>query len=552
MKKQLIMPFSLLAAVLILSLLSLSGCDPLEIQGTPITNISARIYWAGIPSDSMVHSFNPMLHWYGNDEDGQINDYIYGIFQGAYMDSASRENSLVIPDTMAWISLGNVTEAVIPLVASPDSSDTIGQYLVLRGIDDSGDTSNVINRYLYRTNNRPTCIVTVPQGPQWVLPDTTGTWQGINISWEGKDSLDYLTFQPDFLWEVRIYGPYDSAAVNDTLTYPDTSGAMFIRNITNDCNCDDSTRISATSVNFVDLRTGYYIIYVRNFDDANVPSVPALGVLEVYEPHWIPHPEEAKHILIADHSRYYPLTPMNQSRWGELPPEYKDGVDNFYIDMVENAGFTSNDYDWFDTHADTITVTKANLFNYRMVIVLDTDWNLMIPEDQQAEYSEYLTVGGKIWVIGRRSFETTSGSGRSDYPMSTNELAYVYMNLEASVLNRVVDRDVVEFNGANSLIASLPALEIDTLRVSYTSWVLNDYSVALFGIGSLIRFGDAETVYTFNSIDPDNSTYHEFPVAVRYDAGTFKTSYFAFPLYFMDEEASFQAADAMLSWFLDE
>jgi hypothetical protein len=543
MRIRLIIPLSLLAAAILFSMLMISGCGNLDIEGPEPGNNTPWVKWAITPSDSMVHSFNPALQWFGGDTDGLINDYMYGVFQAAYMDSAARETSLEIPDTLTWISLGIVTEATIPLVASPDSSVSVGQYVVMRGVDDQGDTSNVINRYLLRTNNRPTCIVNVPENPQWVLPDTTSTWFGIPITWDGGDSLDYPGAQPDGPYASRSSAELDSADFN-----PDT--APFYDQLT-DLD-DDSLRILATGSSFRDLRTGFYIIYVRNYDDANVPSAPALGIFEVYEPLWIIHPNEAKDILLVDHNRYYPLSPPTQSRWGELPPVYRDSVDRFYIEMVENAGFTSADYDVFDTHVDTFLVDKPDLYRYRMVIALDTDWNLMIPLEQQAAYTEYLGVGGKIWVIGRRSFETTAVSGRQDYPLDDDELPYLYLNLEASVLNRVADRDVVEFNGATPLMAPLPILNIDTLRVSYTSWALNDYSEALFGIGSLIRFGGSETVYIFRSVDPNNATYHDFPVAVRYDAGTYKTSYFAFPLYFIEDAAAFQAAEVMLDWFLQE
>lgn len=539
MRKQLMIPFSLLAAVLILSLLSLSGCDPLEIQGTPITNIAARIYWAGIPSDSMVHSFNPMLYWYGNDEDGQINDYIYGIFQGAYMDSASRENSLVIPDTMAWISLGNVTEAVISLVASPDSSDTIGQYLVLRGIDDAGDSSNVLNRYLYRTNNRPTCIVTVPQGPQWVLPDTTSTWNGVNVSWEGKDSLDYTGAQPDFLWEVRIYGPFDSVAVDSLgLVNPDTSENTFVRYITDD---DDSLRIAGTSTSLVDLRTGFYIVYVRNFDDANVSAVPALGVIQVFEPHWIPYPEEAKDILLAAHNSY------QGQFYGELEAEHQDSVEQFYNEMVLAAGYSQSDYDWIDGVSSMVTL--RNLYMYRMVIALDTDWRNIIATDQQEEYADYLDAGGMIWVIGRRSFNGIPDNQNVGF--GTAGLPFTYLNLDGVYLNVSTQFDSVQFTGATPLLGELPQLDVDTLRVSYTSFPIYDYAEALFGVGFLMRLPQSEPLYTYDALN-ETSIYNGMPVAVRYETATFKTSYFCFPLYFIDEEAAFQTADVMLSWFLDE
>ncbi len=544
MKKQLMIPFSLLAAVLIFTLLSLTGCEPLDIQGTPITNLTARIYWAGVPSDSMVHSFNPMLHWFGNDEDGQINDYIYGVFQGAYMDSASRETSLDIPDTLTWISLGDVTEAVFPLVASPDSSDTIGQYLVLRGIDDSGDMSNVINRYLYRTNNRPTCIITVPEGPQWVLPDTTSTWHGINVSWEGGDSLDYTTFQPDFIWEVRIYGPYDTVVV-DTISGapddPDTSENMLVRYLTDDD--DDSLRIAGTSASLIDLRTGYYIIYVRNFDDANVSSVPTMGIIEVFEPHWIPHPEEVKDILFLNATGYNPVP-------GNLGSDWEDSVQQFYSEMISSAGILSEKWDWTDETPDI-----NDLYMYRLVIISDIDWNADINANMQEPFVEYMDVGGKLWVIGRYSFYNTSTTpGLYEYQGNAVEpLPFTYFGLEGAFYPPSNFFDA-EFVGANVIdnVAGLPQLRIDTLKVQALN-SLGDPFQAFPKVEYLLRTASTQSLYTFNSISPDSTgSFHGFPVAVQLETSTFKSSYFTFPLFFIEYDSSVEVFDIMLSWFLDE
>ena len=539
MKKRLIIPISLLAAAILISLIIFSGCGNLEIEGPELINAKPWISWAIVPSDSLVHSFNPQLRWFGADQDGMINDYIYGVFQGDYMDSLDRVTSLVIPDTMEWISLGIVTSAIIPLVASPDTSDTIGQYVVLRAIDDAGDSSNIINRYLYRTNHKPTCIVTVPSDPQWILPDTTSSWSGVGISWEGGDSLDYPEMQPNFIWEVRIYGPFDS---EPDLQSPDTSDATLLRYITDNDPDEDSLKIVITSARLKNLRTGFYIIYVRNFDDANVSSIPSLGVIHVFEPHWIYHADEAKDILLVNHSSY------QGTYYGELEPYHRDSVEQFYTAMVESAGYTEDDYNWFNGEADFAALDT--LYKYRMVIALDTDWRNMILESQQNEYGDYLDVGGKIWVIGRRSFDLIPSSSTVAYGMAG--LPFVYMNLDGAYLNASNNPNRVDFTGASPLIGTFPRLQVDTLRVSYTSWPANHYAEALFGVGFLIRLGQSEPIYTYNALEPLTSLYHDMPVAIRYDSGTYKTSYFAFPLYFIKDAGAFQAADLMLQWFLEE
>ncbi|UCE67286.1 MAG: hypothetical protein JSU85_04535 [Candidatus Zixiibacteriota bacterium] len=553
MKKRLIIPLSLLAAAILISLISFSGCGNLEIEGPELENIHPWVKWAIVPSDSMVHSFNPVLNWFGGDQDGQINDYIYGVFKGDYMDSVARESSLEIPDTLTWISLGAVTEATIPLVASPDSSETIGQYVVLMAIDDAGDSSLIINRYLYRTNNRPTCIVTVPDEPEWVLPETTSTWSGIAISWEGGDSLDYTGAQPDFLWEVAIYGPYaDSASAhNDTADFNPSTAPLWYT-ITDDD--ENPNLIEATSYSLTNLITGFYIVYVRNFDDANVPSRPALGIFEVYEPHWIRHPDEAKDILIVDHNNY-------RTWWGELRNTWQDSVNTFFENILSDAGFSEADWDWSVTQTPPI----STLYMYRMVLITDVDWTIKISMGSQEAFPDYLDVGGKLWVIGRGSFNITSNTvGRVDYGPSDlmNPLAYTYMGISAAIFHEGENDDSTafssEFSGAYPISAGFPSVIIDTVKTLATSWEWPTggryYEFRTLPCVEYLITDDlpTETIYLFNSSTPDTSTMNLFPVGVRYENSTFKTSYFSFHLFFLFYDDALAAAEKMFEWFLEE
>jgi len=537
MSRKLLIPISLLAAAIMTSIILLSGCDPMDIKGPEPGNVSPWVTWAITPSDSVVHYYNPTLQWFGGDEDGQINDFIYGVFQAAYMDSATRVTSLEIPDTLTWVSVGTNTSSRVPLVASPDSSVSVGQYVVLRAVDDQGDYSETINRYLMRRNNRPTCLVTVPEGPQWVLPETTSTWNGIDISWEGGDSLDYTGAQPDFLWEVRIFGPY--AAVPDTLN-PDTSGAMFLRYLKD--SDDDSLRIEATSASLVDLRTGYYIISVRNFDDANVPSVPALGVIDVYEPHWIYHPDEAKDILFLNQNSFNPL-PAN------LPAGWADSVHQFYSDLIADAGIAADKWDWFDAVPDI-----NSLYMYRLVLISDLDWNADISTNVQEPIIDYMNVGGKLWVTGRFSFYNTSTSaGLYEYLGNAAEpLPFTYLGLEAAYYPpyNLTDAEFVGARENESANAGLPDLNVDTLKIQALN---GSFDYALPRVERLIITADAQTVYTFNAILPNApNTFHGFPVGVRMEGPTFKSSYFCFPLFFIEYSQASESFNVMLDWFLEE
>jgi hypothetical protein len=369
------------------------------------------------------------------------------------------------------------------------------------------------------------------------LPDTTSTWNGVDISWEGGDSLDYTGAQPDFLWEIRIFGPYATAP--DTLD-PDTSDVTFLRYIKD--SDDDSLRIEATSANLVDLRTGYYIISVRNFDDANVPSIPALGLIEVCEPHWLYHPDEAKDILFLNSNSFNPLP-------GNLPASWEDSVQQFYSDLIADAGIASDKWDWFDVVPDI-----NDLYMYRLVIISDLDWNSDISTNIQEPIIDYLDVGGKLWVIGRFSFYNTStSSGLYEYLGNAAEpLPFVYLGLEAAYYppSNFTDAEFVGARENQDANAGLPDLNIDTLKIQALN---GSFDYAFPKVERLIITAYAQTVYTFDAILPNAAnTFHGFPVGVRMEGATFKSSYFSFPLFFIEYNEASESFNVMLDWFLEE
>lgn len=541
MKKQTLKMLLFLAAGIV-GIAILTGCPSSELEGVRIENLAPWVQWSAVPQDSMQHSANPMLQWFGADRDGQVVDYQYVVLLEADVDTLGGVAELVsgFPDSIAWNSLGNITETVVTLFASEDTAEYVDQYVFLRCMDDLDAYSDIIYLFLSRNNHPPTCFITVPEGPRWCLPDTNQFWLGISVSWEGKDSLDYEGIQPSFIWEGRIYGPFADSALADT------SDQNLLRYLTDDDDAEDSLRVTYTNIALENLETGWYIVYVRNFDDALVSAEPALGYLQVFEPRWVRH-DDYIDILIVDHNRYW-----GSERFGELTSDYEDSVNQFYEGIIDSAGFSVDDYDWFDADDNNPQIAdELDLFNYRMVIVLDTDMGTQVSTDQQDEYATYLDVGGMIWVIGRRSFMSPSQRGRVDFgPSEGDILPYQYLDMSAAFVSDLSNFEA-EFSGANPIVTGFPALSVDTLRVSYTSWIRNHYAEALLGVDFTIRYSSSQTVYVFRSLYPDSSSFHGFPIAVRYDASVFKSSYFSFPLYFFDDASVAEVSRQMLGWFFE-
>ncbi len=618
MKNKAIMLSALLLAVLALSILA--GCGAKDYKGPIKEKVAPQIFWAAI-GVSPTHNQNPSLRWYSTDPDGQILDYQFCVLLTTTVDSLGGPEAVAQsqPPSMTW-SIVHEDSATIPLYASSDTSVYLEQYVFLKAMDDDSLFSPVIYRSLARNNHAPTCYLIVPWkdlvpngrrdpsepiDPQWCLPETTLTWKGIRVAWVGKDSLDIKGIQPDFDWNIRLYGPFADQSAADTLpehlyheyTNP-TTGSIWIK--------DKQKYI-------INLETGMYIVYARNRDDAFVSSVPAVDYLQVYEPTWIRHPEQTKPILLANHN-WYSLIYFSL---GDLKRVYKDSVENFYRSLFDAAGYPAGQYDWVDyTVVNTENeVRKSDLYSHEMVVILDTDMDRELSGAQELEYGKYLDVGGKIWIIGRKSF-VSGGGGRIEFGAASSDhpLAYRYFDFSAIWTPPVSNYMQAEFVGASSLVPGLPDLQIDTAHVNQGTWYRlqsspdsmfydgsrylpqdnvhhvqdsvhyhyttgNDTSFfagviirtsppidtiscytyhiylttpALNGIDYVMRLNNSETIYKYHAADPDTSAFHNFPVATRFDSGTFKTAYFTFPLYFIQRDQAVAVTQAMLDWFLNE
>jgi len=55
------------------------GCSSLDNEGNPPPNNPPQVYFANIPIDGTTFSVNPILYWYGTDNDGTIEQYQYSV-----------------------------------------------------------------------------------------------------------------------------------------------------------------------------------------------------------------------------------------------------------------------------------------------------------------------------------------------------------------------------------------------------------------------------------------------------------------------------------------
>jgi len=260
----------------LMAMLVLAACGKLSKEGSPPPNNPPVIQFANIPVDSTTFSTNPIIYWYGTDNDGTIEQYQYSVKHRdeveEYLQSKGISGTVPLPElfiehatdeeydwTTIWVdSVQTSTRGEIRLYASFDTNwikiecdppcvdslidceiDSVGfengaivydtvncvsrsiqQYMFIRAIDDDDDVSEIRYRQYLRNNHWPQTKIEnanqIAASVYYNLPLPISTYPGIGISWSGSDSADYPRNQPDFEYWWQVFGPFEAAEEADT------------------------------------------------------------------------------------------------------------------------------------------------------------------------------------------------------------------------------------------------------------------------------------------------------------------------------------------------
>jgi hypothetical protein len=560
-----------LAVIGLLSVLVLIGCGDPKLNGTPIANQKPSISWSNVPLPDSVFRSNAVMSWFGKDMDGEVNGYFYYVALASAVGGDPAGYVSQLPDIQDWHETDS-TVVTVQLYAPDNEQDTLPQYVFVKCIDNDGEYSNIIYRRFSRINHLPVTIIGDCPGSTedsmslgdvvWTLPDTTRLWRGLKVSWSGKDTIDFPNDQPDFDYEWKLYGPYDTtSATANALTLADTAGhiPMF--------SSYDSTLNTVWSrdkdTTFVGLQTGVYIFEVRVRDDARAADpTSAWRKFMCIEPVWVSNPGQERDVLLSQSTQYYRTAPYRGWPSRNDPPMFRDSIVAFYSTMVENAGYSITIYDTARLNtAPAPTPPVALLAKHRMLII--DDFESYKPEMNAGNnptlspaVRDYLNIGGRVWVIGRRSFATNNlqaEPNREDY--GAQSVAYQMFNLSAATYEAFYTDTALarftQFRSAKSLMPEFENIGVDSVKCSYLK------HVGLCNVEVLERDSVySKSLFTFGSLNPDTSIFEDLPIAVKCQprSGIYKTAYFAFPLYFMDNsEGKVQHVfDVMLAWFLED
>jgi hypothetical protein len=543
------------------------GCQQAKLKGDPVGNQPPSISWSNVPLPDSVFRSNAIMSWLGKDMDGEVNGYFYYVVLASEVGGDPAAYISQLPEISEWHATDS-TVVTVQLYAPDNEQDTLPQYVFVKCIDNIGDYSNIIYRRFSRINHLPVTIIGECPGSTtdsmslgeavWCLPETTNLWKGLKTSWAGKDTIDFPNDQPDFEYEWKLYGPYDTTSgTAHALTIADTAGQIPLQNSYDSTASTSWVRDKDST--FFGLHTGVYIFVVRVRDDARAadPTAAWRKFMSV-EPVWISNPDQSRDVIVSQATEFYTRL-VNGYPLRNNPPNFPDSLVAFYTQMVENAGYTVTMFDSARNSDDVPPpIPVAVLAKFRMVIVDNLDFSkpdLKDPistNDYCKAFADYLAIGGKIWVIGRQAFSTLATSSTpATEQFSPQTLAYQYFDLDGANYGPINSTTVAEFRMAKSINPLFESIGIDSLKCSY---------IRQFGISKVDvverHSALSQTLLTYGSVNPDTSAYEDYPIAVRYEPAShlYKTAYFSFPLYLMDNsDGKVQHVfDVMLAWFLNE
>jgi hypothetical protein len=624
--------------------LTLWGCSKLSLSGHSLPNHIPIVYLGNVPPDSSKFSANPRIYWYGMDPDGYIIRYQYVVIPESEDSLGHIKNLNMIPRTPdgqidslfvkalesippeSWIDTliskyleekgfsripvdsmvavdDSVTEANIRMFATVDTQVFVSQYLFVRAVDNSKGISQIWKpgtkggntfRRFSRNNHAPDTHINFDKFDRtlvyYCLDDTTKTWGGIEILWEGSDSADYPRKQPDFLYKWELLGPFsDTSGINPYTT--DTPVMYFSYDSLLDTRwLKNKSKLFWNLKNYHekladDLKSGWYLFRVKSKDDALAEdSTPAYTFFRVVHPYFTYAPQ--RRVLLVDASMY-------KSLYGIMVPYQV--ARNYYRsilgDLSGEMGFDTAF--WVDPYSDPYTKhlppNELTLSLYDLVIVMHyggkeealSSTGASIPTGGSAssdsgyvQYKRYLDVGGRVWFIGVNDFALGAAATRGYYAIDqlsrtseffgrdvASDLARYYFGISGIYYPNWVSggADInEEFIAAAPFSSSsgFPELKVDSFLTATTIWTNPDFvpnhKGAVPHVDYEVLRPQTERVYTFVSYQGSQSEMDGRPCACRFIGSTFRTAEFCFPLFVIDKEASKKVFRLMIEWFFED
>jgi hypothetical protein len=326
----------------------------------------------------------------------------------------------------------------------------------------------------------------IPAAPDHAT--ATPVISGIRIDWQPNTELDLAGY--------RVY-----RRINDETVY-DSLNTLLL------------TDTTFTNAPLSGENKYYYSI--RAFDNAGNPS---------------PMSEEAygrpvtfdQGIIIVDETKNWTT--------GNFPTD--SAQDAFYQYIMDIYDYT--EYDYGDASQRAVL---ADLVPYSTVLWHADDFSELFAAASVEDMQAYLDFGGNLWFVGWKPTANIRESQTYPATFAPGDFVYDYFRISYAELSTSSD----SFLGADGWFG-YDDLAVDSAKVPIASW-----GGTMRSIEALTSIGQSEDIYTID-MQNNGSPFEDEVCGVRYLGNDYKTVFFGFPLYYMDENEARAVAQTVMSDF---
>ena len=222
---------------------------------------------------------------------------------------------------------------------------------------------------------------------------------------------------------------------------------------------------------------------------------------------------------------------VDETRNGTNPEDSLQ--DAFYRYIMANYDYTEYEYG-----VPAEAPVLADFVPYSSILWHADDYIENRASDHVEDLEQYLDWGGNLWFIGWRP--TANIEGQTTYPFNFGSGEFMYDRFRISQV--AVTLPVDSFIAADGL-SGYPRLEVDSSKVPIAGW-----NGALRYIEALSTVTMADDIYTMDMRN-NSSSYEGALCGSRYLGNDYKTVFFGFPLYFMDQDQARLAAQQVMNDF---
>jgi hypothetical protein len=477
-----------------------NGCG--KMTGEVNTNQPPTVRFVNVPVDSDSFNYAPIVYWIGDDPDGFVEYYSYidDTTTAARQDPVSFIQNV---DPSRWVDTV-ATQATIYLLT--EEGDTTEHTFFIRATDDDGAHS-VFNpsqhiRTYYRTNLAPnTPRIKWEQWPDdsfstdntirdtlFCIDTTTTNWGGIGFVWKANDPDDR---------ELNII----PLQFNYILVDADS-------NLIPRWSLPPNEFRDTKNLTIFGLPTGWYTLYVWSRDDGYTLShEPGHISFYVISPAFR-DPAQMRHILMYDETANTGL--------GNWPG---DSVNAFYQDLlnsvpqeqlVPGARYVMDGLDvMFWDNSNLNNPLPYDLVHYFKLIIMydedktDASGNTAAIDYRNKILSDYMDVGGNVWIIGRRMLVGTFACAQGTLIQSQLPSFLVnYFGLSGGTAANWPWPSItsIEFIGAFPASQDFPLLTVDTTRLAPPPFPQQIHAISdVDGLARRVPTGFSFSNYTFTT-----------------------------------------------------